>query len=174
MRWKDLKEEPCSIARTLSVIGDRWTLLILRNCFLRVRRFDDFQKQLGITRHLLADRLKRLVSYDILKKEQYQERPVRYEYRLTESGLELHPIILLISQWGNKWLAPEGNLIEYIHQNKVEHTMKAKLVCEECEDEIHPKDIRPEIGEGLSKWIENATPETLESYYDLYFKEKEE
>ena len=62
MKWDALDEEPCSVARTVAVIGDRWTLLILRDCFLRVRRFDDFQASLGITRHLLAGRLKKLVS----------------------------------------------------------------------------------------------------------------
>src|SRR5437762_10972441 len=81
MRWNELSEENCSMARTVSVIGDRWTLLILRDCFLRVRRFEDFQERLGITRPILANRLKKLVDEFVLVKVPYQQRPRRYEYR---------------------------------------------------------------------------------------------
>src|SRR5215471_2867844 len=87
MRWNELSEENCSMARTVSVIGDRWTLLILRDCFLRVRRFEDFQERLGITRPILANRLKKLVDEFVLVKVPYQQRPRRYEYRLTQKGL---------------------------------------------------------------------------------------
>ena len=76
-RWNELSEENCSMARTVSVIGDRWTLLILRDCFLRVRRFEDFQERLGITRPILADRLKKLVDEFVLVKVPYQQRPLR-------------------------------------------------------------------------------------------------
>ncbi|MGH7123950.1 MAG: winged helix-turn-helix transcriptional regulator, partial [Stellaceae bacterium] len=89
MRWDEIRGMPCSVARTLSVIGDRWTLLVLRDAFLRTRRFEDFQRQLGVTRHLLASRLRKLVAAGILAKVRYQEKPTRYEYRLTEKGLEL-------------------------------------------------------------------------------------
>ena len=75
MRWNELSEENCSMARTISVIGDRWTLLILRDCFLRVRRFEDFQKRLGITRPILANRLKKLVDELVLVKVPYRQRP---------------------------------------------------------------------------------------------------
>ena len=77
MRWAELADEKCSIARTVSVIGDRWTLLILRDCFLRIRRFDDFEARLGITRHVLADRLRKLVEAGVLEKVPYGDRPVR-------------------------------------------------------------------------------------------------
>jgi DNA-binding HxlR family transcriptional regulator len=91
MRWNELSEENCSMARTVSVIGDRWTLLILRDCFLRVRRFEDFQERLGITRPILASRLRKLVDEFVLVKVPYQQRPPRYEYRLTQKGLDLCP-----------------------------------------------------------------------------------
>jgi DNA-binding HxlR family transcriptional regulator len=87
MRWDTLEEEPCSLARTVAVIGDRWSLLILRECFLRGRRFEEFQSKLGITRHLLADRLKKFVRYGVLRRARYQESPARYEYILTQRGL---------------------------------------------------------------------------------------
>ncbi len=91
MRWDEIKGMPCSVARTLSVIGDRWTLLVLRDAFLRTRRFEDFQRQLGVTRHLLADRLRKLVAAGILEKVRYQEKPTRYEYRLTDEGARAAP-----------------------------------------------------------------------------------
>src|SRR5690349_13400771 len=87
MRWAELDGEACSMARTIGVIGDRWTLLILRDCFLRVRRFEDFQARLGIGRPILADRLEKLVERGVLAKVAYQERPLRCEYRLTPMGL---------------------------------------------------------------------------------------
>lgn len=87
MKWQEVGETPCSMARSLAILGDRWTLLILRNCFLGMRRFDEFQASLGVTRQVLADRLSRLVEAGALKKVPYQERPPRYEYRLTEMGL---------------------------------------------------------------------------------------
>ena len=73
MKWDELEEEPCSLARTVAVIGDRWSLLILRECFLRKRRFEAFQSALGITRHLLAERLKKLVRLGVLRRIPYQE-----------------------------------------------------------------------------------------------------
>src|SRR6201995_121775 len=84
MKWAGLEEEPCSLARTVAVIGDRWSLLILRECFLRKRRFEAFQASLGITRHLLAERLKKLVRFGVLRRIPYQESPKRYEYILTQ------------------------------------------------------------------------------------------
>src|SRR3984893_8556786 len=100
MRWGELGSEQCSVARTVAVIGDRWTLLVLRDCFLRVRRFDDFQARLGVTRHVLADRLKKLVRYGVLRRVPYQERPKRYEYILTQKGLDLHPVMMAIVFFG--------------------------------------------------------------------------
>src|ERR1700712_4472812 len=108
MRWSELGEETCSIARTVAVIGDRWTLLILRDCFLRVRRFEGFEARLGITRHLLADRLRKLVAAGILAKVPYHDRPVRYEYRLTPKGLDLYPVLMSLVHWGDVHAAGEA------------------------------------------------------------------
>src|SRR5487761_1429839 len=108
MRWTELDREACSVARTVSVIGDRWTLLILRDCFLRVRRFEEFEQRLGITRHILADRLRKLVAAGVRARVAYQERPRRYEYRLTETGLDLHPVLLALVGWGDAHKAGES------------------------------------------------------------------
>jgi DNA-binding HxlR family transcriptional regulator len=101
MRWNDLAEEACPVARGLSVIGDRWTMLVVRDCFLGVRRFEQMQERLGITRHVLADRLRKLESAGVLRREPYQERPLRHEYRLTDRGKALYPVLVSLIDWAN-------------------------------------------------------------------------
>src|SRR3954463_2348161 len=95
-------DQNCSVARALEVLGDRWTLLVIRDAFLGVRRFDDFQRRLGIARNVLADRLARLTDEGMLERVAYQERPVRHEYRLTEKGIDLWPVVVSLLQWGDK------------------------------------------------------------------------
>jgi DNA-binding HxlR family transcriptional regulator len=101
-RWDDLAVDWCPVARAMSVIGDRWTLLIVRDCFLGKSRFEQFQASLGITRHLLSDRLKRLVAQGVLEKNPYQARPVRYDYRLTDKGRDFAPALVGLKDWGKK------------------------------------------------------------------------
>src|SRR5436305_452874 len=98
----------CSIAKTLDVVGERWSFLILREAFLGVRRFDQMQADLGIARNILSDRLGKLVEGGILERRKYQDRPARFEYRLTEKGIDLYPIVVTIMTWGDKHLAPAG------------------------------------------------------------------
>lgn len=88
----------------MSVVGDRWTLLILRDCFLGVARFEDFQKSLGVTRHVLSERLKRLVDAGVIEKKAYSERPPRYEYRLTAKGKDLGPALAALRDWGKTYM----------------------------------------------------------------------
>ncbi len=92
-----------SITRTLDLVGDRWTLLILRGTFRGLHRFSELHDDLGIAKNLLSDRLTRLVDAGILAKVPYQERPVRHEYRLTEKGRELSPALIALMQWGDRW-----------------------------------------------------------------------
>lgn len=150
MRWDEIGGVPCSIARTLSVIGDRWTLLVLRDAFLRVRRFEDFQRRLGVTRHLLADRLRKLVDAGILEKARYQEKPARYEYRLTEKGRDLYPVILALLGWGDRWMAGEaGPPLTLVHK-ACGHRMQPALACPQCGETINPRDVAPEFGPALA------------------------
>lgn len=108
MKWNDLQTEACPVARGLSVIGDRWTMLVLRDCFLGVRRFEQMQERLGITRHVLADRLRKLEANGVLRRERYQERPPRHEYRLTERGKALYPVLVSVIEWANAHVPPTG------------------------------------------------------------------
>ena len=98
MKWSDLEKDTCPIARSLSVVGDRWTLLILRDCFLGTTRFDTFQNSLGLTRHLLAERLSRLVEAGVLEKAVYAPR--RFDYKLTARGKALAPVLSHLFDWG--------------------------------------------------------------------------
>ncbi|RYE55419.1 MAG: transcriptional regulator [Sphingobacteriales bacterium] len=149
MKWQEVGEQPCSIARALSVVGDRWTMLIMRNAFLGIRRFDDFQVNLGVTRHLLSDRLKRLVEEDILTKVPYQDRQQRFEYRLTEKGRELYPVILSLVKWGDKWMDQGlGAPLNYIHQS-CGKSFVPLLVCSECHEEVTTRNVTPIMGNGF-------------------------
>lgn len=151
MKWDNVGELPCSVARALSIVGDRWTVLILRNAFMRTRRFDDFQKQLGVTRHVLADRLKKLVDAGVFEKQKYSESPVRYEYRLTQKGLDLHPVLMSLAAWGDKWLDEgKGVPLEYIHKT-CGHKTSPVLVCSSCNEPVYPKDVQPIPGPLFSK-----------------------
>ncbi len=111
--------ENCSIHRSLEVVGERWTLLVLREAFYGVRRFEDFVRTLGCPRDVLSARLRTLVDEGILKREPYREpgSRVRSEYRLTEKGLELFPALLALMQWGDRWRAdPSGPAVELAHR----------------------------------------------------------
>jgi DNA-binding HxlR family transcriptional regulator len=135
----------CSIARTLEVIGDRWTLLVIRDAFLGVRRFEDFQKSLGVARNVLTDRLNRLVDEGILRRQLYQERPERYEYRLTRKGVELWPAMMTMMKWGDRYLYPEGHPRLVLHKD-CGGEIDARLHCSKCGVELGPTDVYVESG----------------------------
>ncbi len=144
MQWNELDQEPCSVARTLSVIGDRWTILILRDCFLRVRRFEDFQKSLGIARPVLADRLQKLLDSFVLTKVAYQEKPTRHEYRLTPKGLELYPVIMSIVHWGDSHMTDKKGPPLYHRHNVCGHAFHVVQTCSECSGEVLPREVTVE------------------------------
>jgi DNA-binding HxlR family transcriptional regulator len=159
MRWSELGEEPCSVARAVSVIGDRWTLLILRDCFLRVRRFEDFQERLGITRPILADRLKKLVDAFVLTKVAYQQRPVRYEYRLTPKGLDLYPVIMALVHWGDVHMAgKKGRPLLHTHE-LCGKDFDPVVACSECGEALSPRQVRVHPGPG-AKSPRHLPPDT--------------
>jgi DNA-binding HxlR family transcriptional regulator len=141
MRWADIGDEVCSVSRSLSVVGDKWTLLIIRSAFLGARKFSEFQSEIGMTRHRLSDRLGKLVEDEVFVKIEYQNNPVRYEYRLTQKGKELYPIVMSLVKWGDKWMAgEEGKPMEYIHTTCGNNVMPV-LTCPACSDEVDPHDM---------------------------------
>jgi len=148
MRWADVGDLTCSVARTLSVVGDRWTLLVLRDAFLGVRRFEDF-RAVGLTRHRLADRLKKLVAAGVLERVRYQERPPRFEYRLTEKGRDLYPVLVSLVRWGDRWMAGEaGPPVELIHRG-CGHVIMPVLACPYCAEPVTARDMRAQAGPAL-------------------------
>ncbi|MEC9435144.1 MAG: helix-turn-helix domain-containing protein [Pseudomonadota bacterium] len=107
MSRADLARDPCTVARAAELLGDPWTLLILRELFLGARRFDDFQRQTGGSPHLLSQRLKRLEADGVVRRRRYSLRPPRDEYRLTEKGRDLWPVVAALKGWGDRWLADD-------------------------------------------------------------------
>ena len=141
MKWTDLPEENCSVARSVAVIGDRWTLLILRDLFLGVRRFEAFEKRLGISRSIIADRLKKLTDEGVLRREAYQDNPVRHEYRLTDKGLALHPVMMAIVHWGDVHYAGAAGP-PLIHRHKACGCDFAPVqTCSECGEAVAARDV---------------------------------
>jgi DNA-binding HxlR family transcriptional regulator len=114
MRRKNLDATQCPIARSLERVGEWWSILILRDAFLGLKRFDEFQDDLGIAPNMLARRLKGLVESGLLEKRRYQERPARFEYLLTERGRDFRPVLWSLLSWGNRHFAPEGISVQII------------------------------------------------------------
>ena len=150
MKWSELADQRCSVARSAAVIGDRWTLMILRDSFLGVRRFEDFERRLGISRSIVADRLKRLVGESVLRKEQYSDRPPRHEYRLTEKGLGLHPVIMAIVHWGDVHCAGEAGP-PLLHRHRAcGHDFAPVQTCSECGEPVAARDVEVRPGPGAA------------------------
>jgi DNA-binding HxlR family transcriptional regulator len=133
----------CSVARSLELIGERWSLLVIRDVFLGHRRFDEIQSSLGIARNVLASRLGRLMDEGILEKRPYQERPVRYEYFLTEKGLDLWPVLVALMAYGDKYGLPEGAEppTRIVHK-ECGGTVNDRRICERCGAELDVRDAR--------------------------------
>ena len=150
MERADYSDSNCSVARTLGVMGDRWTMLVLREAFFGVRRFEAMQRNLGIARNVLTDRLHKLVEHGILARVPYQERPERHEYRLTEKGLGLYAPLIALMKWGDEHLAePEGPPVVLRHETCGCDTTPT-LTCSCCGEALDPREVRPTPGPGAS------------------------
>jgi DNA-binding HxlR family transcriptional regulator len=144
-RRVDLSDFSCSVARTLDVVGDKWTLLVLRDAFYGVRRFGDFTRDLGIARNVLTDRLGRLVEAGVLERRQYEQHPPRFEYRLTAKGRDLLPVLLTMMHWGDTWAGADDAAapIDLIHI-ACGQTTHAVPACVGCGEELTPFNVRVE------------------------------
>ena len=137
----------CSVARTLEAVGDRWTMLVIREAFLRTRRFEDFQSRLGIARNVLSDRLGRLVDDGILERRRYQDSPPRHEYRLTGKGLDLWPVLMTLMAWGDRHAAEAGPPRLIVHRD-CGGLLGPHLRCERCGEDLGPRDVEAQPGPG--------------------------
>jgi len=157
MRLKSFADMNCSIAKSIEVIGERWTMLVLREVFLGTRRFEDFRRRLGIARNILADRLDGLVDEGILERRLYQDRPERYEYRLTEKGRDFYHVIMAIKRWGDRWEAgQEGPPV--LTRHVCGAIIDPVPTCPHCGVEVHPREMRWEPGPG-------ATQDEIDEYH---------
>jgi DNA-binding HxlR family transcriptional regulator len=133
-----------SLGRALAIVGERWTLLVLRESFAGVRRFEAFQRNLGIARNILADRLHKLVAAGVLERRRYQDRPARYEYCLTERGLDLYPALLALLSWSERHLAPAaGDPPATLTHERCGQAVEPHLVCGACGGELRAREVRP-------------------------------
>ncbi|MGH2833730.1 MAG: winged helix-turn-helix transcriptional regulator [Solirubrobacteraceae bacterium] len=147
MLGSDYSNQNCSIARALELVGERWTILVLRDVFLGVRRFDEIQRDLGVARNVLSVRLDRLVNQGILLKTPYQERPVRHEYRLTDKGLDLWPVIEELRRWGDRYTATSGPPVVIRHRG-CGGELGERRICERCGEALGIRDVFAEAGPG--------------------------
>ena len=148
MRRASFAEMNCSIAQTLEVVGEWWTLLIVRDAMFGVKRFDEFSSRLGIARNVLTQRLDTLVEHGVLTKEPYQDNPVRYDYRLTEKGRDLWTVLAALRQWGDKWTAKDGAPVVSTHS--CGQTMTVEPTCSACGELIAVGDLRVHAGPGAT------------------------
>jgi DNA-binding HxlR family transcriptional regulator len=152
MLGNDYSKQVCGIASALEVIGERWSLLIVRDVFLGVRRFDEIQSDLGIARNVLQTRLTRLVEHGVLERHRYQERPSRYEYRLTEKGIDLWPTVFALMKWGDRYAATAAGPPVLVEHRDCGGAVDEHRVCERCGARLSAHDVRALPGPG-------ATPE---------------
>lgn len=141
-------DQACSIAGALAVIGERWSLLIVREVFLGVRRFDEIQADLGIARNVLDTRLKRLIEQGVLERRRYQERPPRYEYRLTEKGLDLWPTMVALMQWGDRHAAPATGPPVLLQHKVCGGAVDEYRTCQACGERLSASDVLARPGPG--------------------------
>jgi DNA-binding HxlR family transcriptional regulator len=142
MRRTSFEDMDCSVAQTLEVVGEWWSLLIVRGVFRGIRRFEDFQRDLGVARNVLTQRLNRLVDHGILERRLYQQRPDRYEYRLTEKGLDLYGVIVGLMQWGDRWAVDQSGPPLTLTHKGCGHDGVPILACEGCGERVGPRDMR--------------------------------
>lgn len=148
MQRTDYGQMACSIARTLDVIGEPWSPLILRDVFVGITRFDRLQAELGVSRKVLTERLKWLVEQDVLRRELYSQRPPRYEYVLTVKGGELCDLLLVMAAWGDRWTAgAAGPPVLYRHHacGQISHV---ELRCSACTQPMNVCDVEVLPGPG--------------------------
>ncbi|MFI6873481.1 winged helix-turn-helix transcriptional regulator [Streptomyces sp. NPDC050400] len=148
MRRTSFADWPCSIARTMDLLGDWWTPLVLREAFYGITRFDGFQQELGIARTTLAERLRRLVDEGLMEKRAYETAPVRHDYVLTEKGRDFFGVLAAMNAWGNRWLSgDEGSPVVFEH-DRCGHVGDAAVVCADCGEPLTADTVRPRTGPG--------------------------
>ena len=149
MKRTALSHHPCSIARTLDIVGEWWTPLILRDLAYGIRRFSEIQEDLGISANILVDRLEALSKEGLIESHIYRQRPSRYEYRLTEKGAELIPALLALMQWGDRWTWPNGEGPVSVVHEQCNHEVRLEVDCPHCERNVAISELRAKPRQAL-------------------------
>lgn len=148
MKKTSFADMNCSIAQALEIVGEWWTLLILRDAFLGVRRFDDFVERLGISRNVLADRLDKLVAAGVLDRRPYDEGRGRYDYVLTDRGRDLWPVLTTLREWGDRWIVGDGNEPLVLEHRSCGATTHLRHTCDHCGEELDARSVVARPGPG--------------------------
>jgi DNA-binding HxlR family transcriptional regulator len=157
MLGRTYEGQNCSVAKSLELIGERWTMLVIREVFLGHRRFDEIAARLGVARNVLTARLTRLVDEGVLERRRYQERPERFEYRLTEKGIDLWPVIVSLIQFGDRYYAPYGLPLVMRHK-RCGGAVDEHRTCAECGARLTARDVLAEPGPGSLVSATGAPP----------------
>jgi DNA-binding HxlR family transcriptional regulator len=155
MDWRDQSPENCSVARTLEVIGEKWTILVLREVFNGLRRFDEMQRHLGIPRPILSDRLSWLVDHGVVTRTEYREpgQRTRHEYRLTDKGRDLQVVLLSLMEWGDRYRADPSGPARVVHHRGCGEPLHVELVCAAGHTVTSAREILGDRGPGARPLI---------------------
>jgi DNA-binding HxlR family transcriptional regulator len=153
MRKASFADMNCSIAQALEIVGEWWTLLVLRDAFLGIRRFDDFVDRLGISRNILTNRLQTLVDAGILLRRPYDEGRGRYDYLLTDKGRALWPVMTALRQWGDEWILGAGNEPLLIEHRDCGHIVDGVFTCDRCGERLDARSVRALAGPGSDRTL---------------------
>lgn len=160
MSGQDLSRWPCSVARALAVTGDQWTPLIMRDAFYGLTRFDQFQHSLGVSRNVLTRRLNDIVGAGLLERRQYQDRPVRHDYIVTDMGRDYWKVIAAMAAWSDTWLSGDDGPPVVLHHDTCGHATATQLVCEHCRAELELADVSASLGPGYPEKLKPAARAT--------------
>jgi DNA-binding HxlR family transcriptional regulator len=150
MQRTDFSLMTCSIARSLAAAGEPWSPLVLRDVWVGINRFDDIQRDLGLSRKVLTERLKHLVEAGMLERRPYSERPPRHEYVLTRKGLEFVDVLMAMAEWGDRWTAGEAGPPVLRRHRRCGQLTHVELRCSACGEALHAADVDVEPGPGLA------------------------
>lgn len=150
-----LSSQTCTIARATVLVGDEWTIMILREMFLGNRRFDEFLRQTGMSSHLLSQRLKKLEAEGIACRIAYSQHPPRYEYRLTEMGRELWPVVISLKQWGDRWLSDGRTPVKLVH-SACGAVTEPIMTCSECGEPIDAHETKARLSKAFAAERQSA------------------
>jgi DNA-binding HxlR family transcriptional regulator len=155
MPYRPFTDQNCSIAAALATVGERWTLLVMREVLLGRRRFADIRRHTGVAPNILSDRLQTLVEQGLLERRLYSEQPEAHEYVPTAKGRDISPVLVALLQWGDRHAAPQGPPRVLVH-TECGHDAHPELHCAHCGERIEPAQLRVRPGPGARREVRSA------------------